>query len=58
MEDFPDALNFIEYEALARALLPLIHFELIAGGSDDNVTVAANRKAFDGWVIVPRFLFE
>jgi 4-hydroxymandelate oxidase len=56
MEDFPDALNLIEYEALARALLPLMHFEYIAGGSDDEVTVAANRKAFDGWVIVPRVL--
>jgi 4-hydroxymandelate oxidase len=57
----PDAaplppLNLHEYEAAARALLPTMVFDFVAGGSGDEVTVRANRSAFDRWRLLPRVL--
>lgn len=56
MIDSRTALNLIEYQDLARDCLPAMHYDYIAGGSGDKVTLEANRKAFDRWVIVPRVL--
>lgn len=49
-------LNLAEYEAAARDLLPQMAFDYIAGGSGDQISLAANRQAFDRWRIVPRVL--
>jgi 4-hydroxymandelate oxidase len=41
-----DALNVMDFEALARAALPPAHFGYIATGADDDRTVAWNHEAF------------
>ncbi|HZF14555.1 MAG TPA: alpha-hydroxy acid oxidase [Steroidobacteraceae bacterium] len=40
------ALNVMDFEALARAVLPPAHFAYIATGNDDDLTVVANHEAF------------
>jgi (S)-2-hydroxy-acid oxidase len=40
------ALNVMDFEALARAALPPAHFAYIATGTDDDLTVVANHEAF------------
>ena len=49
-------LNLHEYEAAARALLPPMVFDFVGGGSGDEVTVRANRAAFERWRLLPRVL--
>ena len=49
-------LNLREYEAAARAVLPPMAFDYIAGGSGDEATLGANRAAFDRWRLLPRVL--
>ena len=39
-------LNLHEYEAAARALLPPMVWDYVAGGSGDEVTLRANCAAF------------
>jgi 4-hydroxymandelate oxidase len=41
-----DPLNIDEYEVLAREALPQMAYDYIAGGADDEITVAENRLAF------------
>ncbi|WP_024538715.1 alpha-hydroxy acid oxidase [Comamonas badia] len=48
--------NAIDYERLAPEALGAQRFAYIAGGSGMDVTVAANRAAFERWAIVPRLL--
>lgn len=45
-----------DYQTLARAVLPEASFAYIAGGSDLDRTLAANRAAFEAWQVVPRLL--
>jgi 4-hydroxymandelate oxidase len=52
----PLPLNLDEYEAAARAILPRMAFDYIAGGAHDQVTLRANRAAFDQWRLLPRML--
>jgi isopentenyl diphosphate isomerase/L-lactate dehydrogenase-like FMN-dependent dehydrogenase len=40
------ALNVMDFEALARAVLPPAHYAYIATGADDDFTVVANHEAF------------
>src|SRR5579871_2842335 len=47
-------LNLHEYEAAARAALRPEIFDIVAGGSEDQVTLQANRAAFDQWRLLPR----
>lgn len=49
-------LNLHEYEVAARALLPPAVWDFLAGGSLDEVTLRANRAAFDCWRLLPRVL--
>jgi 4-hydroxymandelate oxidase len=46
-------LNLHEYEVAARAVLPPMIFDFVAGGSGDEVTVRGNRAAFDRWRLLP-----
>lgn len=39
-------LNVMDYEALARAVLPPAHFAYVATGTDDDFTVVRNHEAF------------
>src|SRR5215213_3118594 len=49
-------LNLHEYEAAARALLPAMVWDYVAGGSGDEVTLRANCAAFACWRLLPRVL--
>ena len=49
-------LNLHEYEAAARAILSPMTLDYISGGSGDEVTLRANRTAFDRWRLLPRVL--
>src|SRR5688500_15681805 len=49
-------LNLHEYEAAARAALPRMVYEYVAGGAGDAGTLRGNRAAFEGWRLVPRVL--
>jgi 4-hydroxymandelate oxidase len=52
----PEPLNLPEYEDYARAALPRAAFDYFAGGSDDGVTLAENRRAFAAIDLRPRVL--
>jgi 4-hydroxymandelate oxidase len=47
-------LNLLEYEAAARAVLRPEIFDIVASGSDDQVTLRENRAAFARWRLLPR----
>ncbi|MDF3018022.1 MAG: FMN-dependent alpha-hydroxy acid dehydrogenase [Thermomicrobiales bacterium] len=49
-------LNLHEYEALARDLLSPMTLGYVSGGSCDEVTLRANRAAFDRWRLLPRVM--
>ena len=49
-------LNLHEYERAARARLPKMAFDYMAGGAEDEVTLRDNRAAFDRWRLLPRVL--
>lgn len=51
-------LNLHEVEALARATLPAATFEYFAGGACDEVTLGANRRAFDDIALRYRVLVD
>jgi 4-hydroxymandelate oxidase len=51
-----DNFNLEEYAVAAQAVLPPAIFDFIRGGSGDEVTLRANRAAFDRWRLVPRVL--
>jgi 4-hydroxymandelate oxidase len=51
-------LNLHEVEALARATLPAATFEYFAGGACDEVTLVANRRAFDELALRYRVLVD
>lgn len=49
-------INLHDYEAAARDLLsPMVH-GYISGGSGDEVTLRANREAFERWRFLPRMM--
>ena len=45
-----------DYEPVARAALPPDVWGYFAGGAGDEWTLAENRRAFDRWMLRPRFL--
>ena len=45
-----------DYEPVARAALPQDVWDYFAGGASDEWTMAENRRAFDRWMLRPRFL--
>jgi isopentenyl diphosphate isomerase/L-lactate dehydrogenase-like FMN-dependent dehydrogenase len=49
-------LNLHEYEAAARDLLSPMALGYVSGGSCDEVTLRANRAAFDRWRLLPRVM--
>jgi 4-hydroxymandelate oxidase len=49
-------LNLHEYEIAARELLSPMIFDFIASGSCDEITLRANRSAFDRWRLIPRVM--
>ena len=49
-----DAINVFDFEAVARQKVPPAHFGYMASGIDDEVTLRANRTAFEHWQLRPR----
>jgi len=60
--DDPDplqgAVNLNDLEALACERLERPAFDYYAGGSGDEWTLAENRRAFERWVLRPRYLVD
>jgi 4-hydroxymandelate oxidase len=52
----PLYLQVDDYEPVAKSKLPADVYDFYAGGAGDERTVAENVRAFDRWVIRPRFL--
>ncbi|MEX1193716.1 MAG: alpha-hydroxy acid oxidase [Dehalococcoidia bacterium] len=52
------AFNLGDLEPLAREKLPSHIYDFIAGGADDEVTLARNRTAFEALQIIPRVLVD
>src|SRR3989442_1692032 len=52
------ALNVMEFEAVARKELPSAHFGYLATGVDDDATVRANRDGFTRLEIRARRLID
>ncbi len=49
-------INVHDYEAAAQAMLSPMMYGYVAGGSDDEITLRANREAFNRWRFLPRML--
>jgi len=53
-----DALNVMEFEAVAKSLLPLAHQGFMMTGTDDEETLAANREGYKRFQLLPRRLVD
>jgi len=53
-----EPLNLDEFEAIARETLPAMTYDFIAGGAEDERTVAGNRAAFARRVLRNRVLVD
>jgi 4-hydroxymandelate oxidase len=51
-------MTLADYEAAAEQVLPTWYWDFIAGGAEDEVTVADNLAAFRRWWLVPRVLTD
>ncbi len=54
--DIPEFVSVDDYETAAREHLPKDVYDYVAGGAGDEWTLAENRRAFERWVLRPRFL--
>lgn len=57
-QEQPQPINVLEYEELARPRIQLPHWDFFHGGSDDEVTLRANRTAFERIRLRPRMLVD
>lgn len=53
-----DRINLLDYERLAQARLEAAAWDYYAGGSDDEITLRANREAFARIRLRPRMLID
>jgi isopentenyl diphosphate isomerase/L-lactate dehydrogenase-like FMN-dependent dehydrogenase len=53
-----DAINVFDFEPVAYKNVPPAHFGYMASGLDDEVTLRANREAFNRLVLRPRRLVD
>jgi 4-hydroxymandelate oxidase len=56
MAEQPMPVNLHDYEAAARAVLPPMAYEYVAGGAGDEETLRGNREAFRRWRLLPRMM--
>lgn len=54
----PPPLSLAAYEAAAREVLPPAAYDYYAGGADDELTLGANRDAYDRIFLRPRVLAD
>ena len=53
-----DALNVMDFEALARKALPPAHWGYLTSGADDDLTLHMNRDGFSHYQLRPRRLVD
>ncbi len=53
-----EILNLDQYESAARERLPQMVFDYFAGGADDEITMADNRRAWQDLRLRPRVLID
>src|SRR6202051_500599 len=53
-----EALNVLDFEAVARKALPPAHFGYMATGVDDDATLRANREGYSRLYLRPRRLVD
>ncbi len=53
-----DALDVFDFEAAAKARIPVAHWGYLTTGTDDDRTIHANREGFDHWALRPRRLID
>ena len=58
LADPKDALNVMDFEDAARRKVPLAHFAYMQTGVDDDLTLKANREAFQKIELRPRRLVD
>src|SRR3990170_862905 len=58
MPDLSRAVNIEDLRALARKRLPRAIFDFFDGGAEDEVTLRANRAAFERVRLLPRVLVD
>lgn len=51
-------VNLLELEALAKPRLPTAVFDYFAGGAHDEITLGANRRAYESIALRPRVLVD
>ena len=56
MDDARPLVTVEDYEPIARERLPRDVYDFYAGGAGDEWTLAENRRAFDRWMLRPRYL--
>ena len=54
----PDLLNLFGYERLAVERLPQLAYDYFASGAHDELTLRANREAFERIKLLPRVLVD
>lgn len=52
----PEVSSALDYELLAPRAMAAPHHAYVAGGCGHDLSVAANRRAFAHWAVVPRLL--
>ena len=53
-----NCLNIRDLRALARKNLPDAMFHYMDGGADDEITLARNTQAFNGYELLPNYLVD
>jgi 4-hydroxymandelate oxidase len=51
-----EAIGVFDFEAVAKAKLPVAHWAYLATGTDGDETIRANREGFGHWALKPRRL--
>ena len=49
-------INLHEFEEVAKRKLHKLAYDFIAGGTEEEYTLRANREAFGRWYLIPRFM--
>ncbi|MCS7024571.1 MAG: alpha-hydroxy-acid oxidizing protein [Bryobacteraceae bacterium] len=57
-EDVNGPVNVHEFEEIAKKKLDKLAYDFIAGGVEDELTLRANREAFQHWYLIPRVLTD
>lgn len=57
-DDVLGPINVHEFEEIARRKLHKMAYDFIAGGVEDELTLQANRRAYQHWYLVPRVLTD